>query len=273
MLNQLIESKNNAEENKRESGFLLTTLGVLVALLLGGWTYSLFAKDYGMGGGDLELSSLIAPVVVNDETPPTPEPDIKPDRAQKNTSDKIILKNLYEDMSKTTDPPKNPLGEKEIVNARQFDLSKVKQGATNQIPDQIGRTGTNDDDSGCKSCGLVDENKQNKDDEKTPEVVVKTTPKPTPIKPVSLGVVNGQATYLAKPPYPQIAKDTRVIGAVNVQVLIDEKGNVISASAVSGHPLLRSVSEKAALASKFTPTLLSKQPVRVTGIIIYKFSQ
>lgn len=271
MLTQLIESKYNKQENTRKSGFLLTTFGVLVAVLLSGWTYSLFAKNYGMGGGDLELSSLIAPIAVSQETPPVPE--IKPAKSQKSSSEKIILKNLYEDISKSTNPPKDLTGEKEVINARQFDLSKVKIGNANQIPDNIGRN-TPSDDSGCGLCPVVD--KPNNNDETTPEIVVKPTPKPVEskiTKPVSLGVINGKATYLAKPPYPIAAKTMRAEGAVNVQVLIDENGNVVSASAVSGHPLLRAVSENAARQSKFTPTFLSKQPVKVTGFIVYKFTQ
>jgi hypothetical protein len=34
--------------------------------------YSLFAKDYGMVRGDLELSTLVAPVPVAEEEPPPP---------------------------------------------------------------------------------------------------------------------------------------------------------------------------------------------------------
>ena len=101
--------------------------------------------------------------------------------------------------------------------------------------------------------------------------------KKEPVKPAvemkrSLGVVNGIAVNLVKPPYPPAARIVRASGAVNVQVTIDEKGNVVAANAVSGHPLLRQASETAARASKFNPTLLSNQPVKVTGVIVYKFS-
>ena len=88
---------------------------------------------------------------------------------------------------------------------------------------------------------------------------------------ISKGVVNNSAISLPKPVYPKAARDARASGAVNVQVLIDEQGNVISASTVSGHPLLRAVSEQAALQSKFKPTLLSGQPVKVNGVIVYNF--
>ena len=91
-------------------------------------------------------------------------------------------------------------------------------------------------------------------------------------KTISGGVVNGKATNLVKPPYPPAAKAVRAAGAVNVQVTIDEKGDVISANAVSGHPLLRAAAVQAARASKFNPTMLSGSPVKVTGVIVYNFT-
>ncbi len=88
---------------------------------------------------------------------------------------------------------------------------------------------------------------------------------------ISGGVINGKATDLVKPAYPAAAKAVRAQGAVNVQVTIDEQGSVISASAVSGHPLLRAAAVEAARASKFAPTRLSGQLVKVTGVIVYNF--
>ena len=97
------------------------------------------------------------------------------------------------------------------------------------------------------------------------------TPKPTPHAPISGGVLNGKAVHLVTPPYPAIARSAHASGSVQVQVLIDENGNVISAHAVSGHPLLQAAAVAAARASKFTPTKLSGQPVKVNGVIIYNF--
>src|SRR6185437_11352369 len=45
---------------------------------------------------------------------------------------------------------------------------------------------------------------------------------------ISGGVLNGKATYLPKPAYPPIARAAHVSGTVNVQVVIDESGKVIS---------------------------------------------
>jgi len=89
--------------------------------------------------------------------------------------------------------------------------------------------------------------------------------------PVSGGVLNGKAVTLIKPEYPAAARAVRASGAVNVQVTIDEQGVVISAAAVSGHPLLRQAAENAARTSKFAPTTLEGQPIQITGIIVYNF--
>lgn len=85
------------------------------------------------------------------------------------------------------------------------------------------------------------------------------------------GVLNGKAVSFPKPAYPAAARAVRASGAVSVQVTVDEAGDVISASAVSGHPLLRQAAEEAARQAKFTPTTLSGQPVKITGVIVYNF--
>ena len=68
-----------------------------------------------------------------------------------------------------------------------------------------------------------------------------------------------------------MARQIRAQGSVNVQILVDEQGKVVSAQAVSGHPLLTSAAKEAALRARFTPTLLNGQPVKVQGVITYNF--
>lgn len=94
---------------------------------------------------------------------------------------------------------------------------------------------------------------------------------PSSAKSISGGVLNGKATNLVKPAYPAAARAVNASGSVNVQVTIDENGDVISATAVSGHPLLRAASVTAARQSKFAPTYLSGEAVKVNGIIVYNF--
>lgn len=116
------------------------------------------------------------------------------------------------------------------------------------------------------------------DDSDVPDVNVNDNamelPTPSGLKggrTVSGGVLNGKATSLPKPPYPPLARQANAAGTVVVQVIVDEKGNVVSATAVSGHPLLRPAAAAAARGAKFSPTLLSGRPVKVSGVITYNF--
>ncbi|HZB47135.1 MAG TPA: TonB family protein [Pyrinomonadaceae bacterium] len=92
------------------------------------------------------------------------------------------------------------------------------------------------------------------------------------VRPVSGGVLNGKAISLPKPDYPDAARRLRSSGMVTVEVVIDVNGRVISAKATSGAPLLRDAAERAAMQARFTPALLSGQPVKVSGQINYNFS-
>lgn len=89
---------------------------------------------------------------------------------------------------------------------------------------------------------------------------------------ISTGVINGKATSLPKPTYPAAARAVNAQGSVSVQVTIDEVGDIISAKPISGHPLLRASAIQAAQKAKFTPTMLSGQPVKVVGVVTYNFN-
>ena len=56
-------------------------------------------------------------------------------------------------------------------------------------------------------------------------------------------VLNSKAIKLVKPQYPKSLIIERKRSAVNVQILINEKGEVVSASAVSGYTGFRQVAE------------------------------
>jgi TonB family protein len=86
------------------------------------------------------------------------------------------------------------------------------------------------------------------------------------------GVLNGKALELPAPDYPAAARAVKAQGTVTVQVIIGENGDVISAAAVSGHPLLRAAAAKAAREAKFEPTFMSGQPVKVSGVLTYHFA-
>jgi len=83
--------------------------------------------------------------------------------------------------------------------------------------------------------------------------------------------INFKAVVLTKPNYPSAARAVRASGAVQVQVTLDEDGEVTAADAISGHPLLRQAAEMAAKESRFTPPILDGQPVKIKGIIVFNF--
>ena len=98
------------------------------------------------------------------------------------------------------------------------------------------------------------------------------SPAPKPMKPVSGGVLNGTALQLPPPAYPESAKRMKIQGIVTVEVVLDETGKVISANATVGPQLLRDAAVLAAKRARFSPTKLSGMPVKVSGVINYKFA-
>lgn len=266
MLDQLVESRSHAGEGKTRNTLLLGSMIVIVLILSVMWVGSLFAKDYGMGGDDLSLDTLVAPPVI--EEAPEPEPEKQPEEKQKDPN-VDIRKEIIASMTET--PPKPPdtvSVVKNTVKERDPNRFTVKgdrdyTAANAPPPDYTGPVNTQGTGSNSGNTG------QSGDGEAAP-------PPPPPVKKpvpkqISGGVLNGKATSLPKPPYPPAARAVRASGAVSVQVLINESGSVVSASAVSGHPLLRAAAVQAARGARFSPTMLSGQPVKVSGVITYNF--
>lgn len=85
--------------------------------------------------------------------------------------------------------------------------------------------------------------------------------------PISGGILNGKALYLPLPEVPA----GEATGVVLVHVLIDEQGTVIEAKAISGPQHLQPGAVNAARLARFAPTLLSGEPVKVSGTLSYSF--
>lgn len=82
---------------------------------------------------------------------------------------------------------------------------------------------------------------------------------------------NGNATEVIKyvaPSYPAAALAMRVAGEIVVFVKIDQEGNVISAEAESGHPLLRPAGKQAAKSWTFS---IDKNAAERKGKIVFAF--
>lgn len=85
-------------------------------------------------------------------------------------------------------------------------------------------------------------------------------------------ILNGKAVSLPIPRYPTAAKEYRVSGVVIVKVRIDEQGKVIEARDMcAANPYLADAAIQAAYKATFTPTLHSGTPVKVSGVITYRF--
>lgn len=277
MLDQLVESRSNSQNQKSRGGYLFTTGFLVFSLFASGIMWSLFAQNLDIGGDGLELSSIVPPVPMPEDVPPAPEP-IKQVKQEVSPKVENTLPTRTANIARVDEFQETP---KEVSTSKNTQMarpnSEFKVGPTDTNPTTGGasREGTGfSNDSGPVGFSKPKPVEVPKEDEEPPPVAKKPEPKVEKPKTtsVSKGVINGSAISLPKPPYPAPAKSIRASGDVSVQVTIDENGNVISANAVSGHALLRKVSEDAAKSAKFKPTLLSGDPVKVTGIIVYKFT-
>ena len=89
---------------------------------------------------------------------------------------------------------------------------------------------------------------------------------------LSGGVLDDKALIKPAPTYPDIAKRKRISGTVTVQVVIDINGKVLAAQVLSGPKALRRAALEAAYQALFSPSTLSGQPIKVTGVLKYDFA-
>jgi len=257
MFDNLVESSSHRGDLSRKGSFILITVAVYAVLGIAFFVAGIYWYDAHLENQNLDLITLVAPVPV----PPQQKAD-KPDEAPKPTKveqNVDVRRELIADVSRTELVPKE-------ISAKASDVPPVRRGVVTQI-------GTGDSNAAApmaagpgSGTGIVSAPTRVDIAEPPPP------PAPTPPRaPISGGVLNGKAISLPKPAYPPIARQAHASGTVVVQVTIDENGNVISARAVSGHPLLQAVSVGAARGARFSPTKLSGQPVKVTGVITYNF--
>ncbi|HZG54432.1 MAG TPA: energy transducer TonB [Pyrinomonadaceae bacterium] len=90
-----------------------------------------------------------------------------------------------------------------------------------------------------------------------------------PLAPISAGILNGKAVSKPNPVWPKEARGIK--GTVSVQILADEDGKIIKAEAVSGPEQLQQAAVEAAYKARLSPTRLSGQPVKVSGVLVYNF--
>jgi len=92
------------------------------------------------------------------------------------------------------------------------------------------------------------------------------------VAPAEGGILNSKAERLPEPKYPAEAKKIHAFGEVQVKVLVDETGKVISAEALFGPESLREAAVDAAKQARFKPRIVDGAAVKVSGILTYNFT-
>jgi periplasmic protein TonB len=276
MFDNLVESTSHKDDISRKGGFFLATTAIYtvigVALAVG----SILWYDARLEAQSLELMTMVAPVPVQ-EAQPEQQPEQQQAKPAAATPDRQVATRT-EFVASNLDPTKVP----ERVSAVASRVPPVPPGGAvigraNTDPvggpsGPVGPVGPGGGGTGPIGGGAPPRVVVPDDDEPPPPPKPTPTPPPKPRAPISGGVLNGKAISKPAPPYPAVAKAARASGTVVVQITVDESGRVISAAAVSGHPLLRQAAVQAAHQARFSPTLLSGQPVKVTGTITYNFN-
>ena len=262
MFNNLIESQSHVREFKRRGRFLLATTAAYGLLFFVGGIASIYAYDARLDAqnGDLALLSWVPPVTVHvDPQPPHRTP---PAANNIKTGSQTTRPILYESVSNPHTPPA-AVSTAPVLIPPAPPNALIGRNIVNAAGPQL------DNSTACPTCTGGGTG---------PVIVhVETTPPPAPrpvktkTEIVSSRLLVSKAVSLPQPAYPTMARQIRIQGAVNVQILVDEQGRVISAQVVSGHPLLRASSKDAAMRARFTPTVLNGQAVKVQGVITYNF--
>jgi protein TonB len=258
MFDNLVESSSHKEDISRKGSFVIATAVIYGVLLVTFFIAGIYWYDNHLGEMELELTTLVAPVPVpQQQKQEEQKQEAKPQKVEQNVD---VRKELIADVTRTELVPKE-------VSAKASDVPPVRRGVTTVLGNES-TNAANALPAGPGNGNVVTAPAKVQIADEPPPPEVKPTP---PRAPISGGVLNGKAISLPKPAYPPIAKAAHASGTVTVQVTIDENGNVISAHAVSGHPLLQAVAVAAAKGARFSPTKLSGQPVKVTGVITYNF--
>lgn len=80
-------------------------------------------------------------------------------------------------------------------------------------------------------------------------------------------------THKVLPTIPTLARSSQTQGSVNVAVVIDEQGNVISAKAIDGPVVLRQAAEGAARHWKFRPAMRNGTAIQTTQTLRFNFEK
>jgi len=88
---------------------------------------------------------------------------------------------------------------------------------------------------------------------------------------VSGGVLASKLLKQVMPPYPTVARQARIAGAVHLIGIIAKDGRVRDLKVLDGHPMLRAAALQAVSQWIYSPTYLNGQPVEVEAPIEVNF--
>ena len=268
MFTNLIESASHLREYKRRSSFFLITVAVYATILFAAGIVSVYAYDAQLEEqtSSLELLNWVPPVAAA----PKPVHETRPSVTRRSTpATAPVDRNITVAERTAAIPPTNdPRIVPPDVGIKASDIptatGPVRLTNRNVDPpfDPSAKSGE------CTNCSGTPTVVRIETDSKPPEPPVV---KPPTTERVTSKVLISKVISLPPPAYPIMARNIRVFGAVNVQILVDEQGRVISAQTVSGHPMLVTAAKDAAMRARFTPTILNGQPVKIQGVITYNF--
>jgi TonB family protein len=95
---------------------------------------------------------------------------------------------------------------------------------------------------------------------------------PTQPKKISQGLLEGSVVKRRMPAYPPVARSMSAYGKVEVRIVISEAGQVIEATAISGHPALLRAAVDAAREWVYKPTTLNSVPIKVETVLTFTFA-
>ncbi|HKC63272.1 MAG TPA: energy transducer TonB [Pyrinomonadaceae bacterium] len=263
MFDHLVESTAHHEDSARKGWFFVGTFAIYFVIFSILLIAAIKGADIYMDTQNLADLKLITPVVVEEQQPVQQQKQEQPKQAKVEVQQQVATVREI-----VTDRPEVV---QKGVSVERGNQSPPVPGAVKGTRDYVPPGGGSPFGDPNATGVVAKAPPPPPSDEPPPPPPPKPTPPPAPKAPISGGVLNGKAISLPKPPYPAIAKAAHASGTVTVQVTIDESGKVISAHAVGGHPLLQQAAVQAAYQARFTPTQLSGQPVKVTGVITYNF--
>ena len=251
MFDELIESSHSPERRRARTVFLsLLVHSVVLAVVL------VIPLIYYQGLPRYELLTVLA--APPNPPPPSGPPSLPAPPPPERGKVQIVRLDPDQFMEPTEVPEEIPPPDEEIPM-----VSIDNWGATGGIP-------------GGDPAGITDGVPNGTAGSVPGEFVGVGPPPPPPPEPrepqrVSSGVQNSRLIHKVDPVYPELAKRARVAGIVLLQVTVDERGAVAGIKLIRGHPLLNQSAIDAVSQWRYSPTLLSGEPVPVIATVTVNF--